>query len=180
MENIIIKLILKQDGDLTLRSHGETCGIQHLSPRQLSGNSTTTGAKVGILGDPHPGLNSSAFSLARNLNSLAIDGRCRQIHPPHATFSHAQSLHSTDDMCAWLKTSSLSCAPKALTSSTHHGSSFAARDTEHFLTGSFFYLSCVVFFYLSDSSLVVHASKNPLRRSTAGWHFCGVPTSHRL
>ena len=28
---------------------------------------------------------------------------CRQIHLPHATFSHAQSLHSTDDMCAWRK-----------------------------------------------------------------------------
>ena len=56
---MIIKLILKQDGGLTLRSHVETCGIQHLRLRQLSGNSTTIGAKVGILGDPHPGLNSS-------------------------------------------------------------------------------------------------------------------------
>ena len=45
-------------------------------------------------------------------------------------------MHSTDDVCAWLKTSSLSCAPKTFTSSTHHGSSFAARDTEHFLTVS--------------------------------------------
>ena len=95
---------------------------------------------------------------------------------PH--FSHAQSLHSTDDTCVWLKTSSLSCAPKTLTSSTHQGSSFAARDTEHFLTISFFYLSCVVFVYLSDSRPVAHASINPLRRSTAGWHFCGLPTSH--
>ena len=43
------------------------------------------------------------FSLARNLNSLAIERECRQIHLPHAIFSHAQSLHSTDDMCAWLK-----------------------------------------------------------------------------
>ena len=47
---------------------------------------------------------------------------CGQIHPPHATFSHAQSLHSTDDMRAWLQLSSLSCAPKTLTSSTHYGS----------------------------------------------------------
>ena len=102
----------------------------------------------------------------------------RQIHLRHATFSHAQSLHSADDTCVWLKTSSLSCAPKTLTSSTHHGSSFAARDTEHFLTISFFYLSCVVFVYFSDSRSVAHASINPLRRSTAGWHFCGLPTSH--
>ena len=41
------------------------------------------------------------FSLAGNLNSLAIDGVCGQTHLPHATFSHAQSLHSTDDM--WFK-----------------------------------------------------------------------------
>ena len=40
------------------------------------------------------------------MNSLAIGGRCRQIHLPHATFSQVQSLHrshSTHDMCAWLK-----------------------------------------------------------------------------
>ena len=63
---MIIKLILKQDGGLALRSHRETCGIQQLRPRQLSGNSTTIGAKVGILGDPHPGLNSSEFCLFRD------------------------------------------------------------------------------------------------------------------
>ena len=105
--------------------------------------------------------------------------KCRQMHLPHATFSHAQSLHRTDDMCVRLKTSSLSCAPTTLTSSTNRGS-FAARDTEHFLTVSFFYSSCVVSVHLSDSRLVVHASINPLRRSTAGWHFCGLPTSHRV
>ena len=36
------------------------------------------------------------------MNSLAIDGGCRQIGQPHATFSHIQVLHrphSTDDMC---------------------------------------------------------------------------------
>ena len=40
--------------------------------------------------------------MCREVNSLAIDGKCRQIHLPHATFSHVQSLHrshSTDDMC---------------------------------------------------------------------------------
>ena len=51
---MIIKLILKQDGGLALRSHRETCGIQHLRLRQLSGNSTPIGAKGGIVGDPHP------------------------------------------------------------------------------------------------------------------------------
>ena len=58
--NIIIKSILEQDGGLILRSHRETCGIQHLRLHQLNGNSTTIGSrtKVGFLGDPHPGLNN--------------------------------------------------------------------------------------------------------------------------
>ena len=108
---MIIKSILEQDGGLTLRGHGETHGNQHLRPRQLSGNSTTIGAKVGILSEPHLGQNSSVFFCVQScslrlpeiLSSLAIDWGCRQMHLPHATFSHAQSLHSTDDMCAWLK-----------------------------------------------------------------------------
>ena len=40
------------------------------------------------------------FACRKKLNSLAIDWVCRQIHLPHATFSHAQSLHRTDDTCA--------------------------------------------------------------------------------
>ena len=42
---------------------------------------------------------------------------CGQIHLPHDTFSHAQSLHSTDDMCAWLKGTRLktNCVPKTFT-----------------------------------------------------------------
>ena len=32
------------------------------------------------------------FSLVGNLNPVAIDGECRQIHLPHATCSHAQSF----------------------------------------------------------------------------------------
>ena len=155
--------------------------MQHIRHRQHSGNSTTIGAKVGILGDLHPGLNSSVFSVQRcsfRFPAICIpwqSTRCRQIHLPHATVSLSQSLHSTHDMCAWLKLSSLSC-----TSSTHHGSSFAARDTEHFLTISFFYLPCVLFVYFSDSRPVVHASINPLRRSTAGWHFCGLSFCYPL
>ena len=64
---MIIKSILEQDGGLTVRSHKETCGIQHLRPRQLSGNSTTIGAKVGILGDSHPGLNRSEVFLSSEM-----------------------------------------------------------------------------------------------------------------
>ena len=57
----MIKSILEQDGGLILLSDKETCGIQHLRLHQLNGNSTTIGnrTKVGILGDPHPGLYSS-------------------------------------------------------------------------------------------------------------------------
>ena len=112
LENIIIKSMPKQDGEPILRSHAETCrGIQHIRPRQISGSNTMIGSrtKVGSLGDPHPGLNSSDFLLqrcffftCRKVNSLAIGGGCRRIRLPHATFSHVKSLHrihSTDDMC---------------------------------------------------------------------------------
>ena len=85
LKNMIIKSILKQDGCLILRSHRETCGIQHLRLHQLDGNSTTIGSrtKVGILGDPQPGLNSSdffgsemLFFACRKVGSLTIDGVC--------------------------------------------------------------------------------------------------------
>ena len=110
LKNIIIKSMPRQDGGLILRSHGETCrGIQHIRPRQLTMVGSRT--QVGILGDHHPGLNSCDFFVQRclfacwKMNSLAIDGWCRQTHLPHATFSHVQTLHrthSTDNMCAWL------------------------------------------------------------------------------
>ena len=77
-----MKSMPKQDGEPILRSHGETCrGIQHIRPRQISGSNTMIGSrtKVGILGDPHPGLNSSDFFFVqrlfacRNVKSLAVD-----------------------------------------------------------------------------------------------------------
>ena len=70
LENTIIKSMPKQDGEPILRSHGETCrGIQHIRPRQISGSNTMIGSrtKVGILGDPHPGLNSGDFLVQRCL-----------------------------------------------------------------------------------------------------------------
>ena len=109
LNKIVIKLILEHYGGLS-RSQ-EICGIQHLHLHQVNGNSTMKGSrtKVGILGDPLLDCTVSfffqfrdPFSLDGNLNSLAIDGGCRQIHQPHATFSHVQVLHrshSTDDMC---------------------------------------------------------------------------------
>ena len=65
-------------------------------------------------------------------------------------------------------------------SSTRHVSSCASQYTEHQHKFSLTYFSCVTFVYLSDSRPVVHASIYPLWRSTAGWHFYGTPTSHRL
>ena len=70
LKNVTIKSMPKQDGRPVLRSHRETCrGIQHIRPRQLSENSTTIGnrTKVGILGDLHPGLNSSDFLVQRDV-----------------------------------------------------------------------------------------------------------------
>ena len=57
LENMIIKSILEKDGSLILQRYGETCGIEHLR-LHLTGSSTMIGSqtKVGILGDPHPGV----------------------------------------------------------------------------------------------------------------------------
>ena len=119
---IIIKSMPKQDGGPILRSHRETCrGIQHIRPRQLSGNSTTIGnrTKVGILGDPHPGLNSSdffssemPFSLAGNWIPWQSTGgvdryTCRT---PHFHMYCHSTNHTAQMSC--VRGSSLSCAPK--------------------------------------------------------------------
>ena len=96
----------------------------------------------------------NAFSLAGNLNSLAIDWECRQIHLPHATFSHVQSLHrshSTDDMCARIK---MSCGPKIGHSSTRHVSPCASQYTEHLHKSSLTNLSCVTVVLLSTYPLI--------------------------
>ena len=80
---------------------------------------------------------------------------CRRMHLPHATFSHAQSLHSTDDMCAWLKFVLLTtCALGSSHSSTRHVSSCASQYTEHQHKFSLTYLSCAAVFYLSDPDLL--------------------------
>ena len=167
-------------GEPILRSHGETLrGIQHIRHCQLSGSSTTTGSrtKVGILGDPHPGLNSSAFSVqrcffaCRKENFLAIVrgvDRCTCRTPHCHMYSHSTEHTAWMTCVHWLK--GFLCA-KIGHSCTRHVSSFAARDTEHFLTFSFFYLFCVVVVFFSEPGPVVHVSNCPLRRSTAGWHF---------
>ena len=110
---------------------------------------------------------------------------CGQVHLPHATFTHVQSLHRTHstDMCTMAegagRRKGFLCAHIG-PSSTRHVCSFVARDTEHFLTFSFFYLSCVVVVFFSEPRPVVHVSNYPLRRSIAGWHFYGIHLLHRF
>ena len=80
---------------------------------------------------------------------------CRQIHLPHASFSHVQSLHrshSTDDMCAWLKGPNqlkTNCVPKTF---THPRVMFhlAPHSTLNTSTSS-----------LSRTSPVLHSSTSP-------------------
>ena len=119
------------------------------------------------------------FSLARNLNSLAIVGECRQIHLPHATFSHAQAWYSTDNTCSLAQGSSLSFTRRGH-SSTRHVSSCASRYTEHQHKFSPTNISCVTFVLFSEPRNEVHASTYPLWGSTAGWYFHGIPLLHRL
>ena len=111
---------------------------------------------------------------------------CGQVHLPRATFTRVQSLHrthSTDDMCTMAQRAGrlkgFLCT-KIGHSSTRHVCFFAARDTEHFLTFSFFYLSCVVVVFFSEPRPVVHVSNYPLRRSIAGWHLYGIHLLHRF
>ena len=103
---------------------------------------------------------------------------CVQIHLPHATFSYAQSLHSTDDKCACLKFELRSQSTHIIHALMGHPLLHETLSTSS-LSVCLFCPSCVVFVCLSDSRPVVHASINPLRRSTAGWQFCGKPTSHK-
>ena len=147
----ITQLILELDGHFTLQPD------QHLRLRQRTGSSTTIGSriKVGILGERHPGLNScfffffrDAFSLAGNLNSLAIDGEvdgytCRT---PHFL------MHSP---CTALRTDI-----------THkHGSSH--QGLCHFTSAR--QVPCLDAFYTKDLYSVLSCSGssnfNPLRRS---------------
>ena len=107
--------------------------------------------------------------------SLQILGQCR-------VRLHLKSLGILKAPCQndWtMYSGSRDFCAKIGHSSTRHGSSFAARDTEHFLTVSLFYLSCVVVVFFSEPRPVVHVSQNPLRRSMAGWHFYGTPL-HRF
>ena len=106
-----------------------------------------------------------SFFACGKVNSLAVDGGCRQIHLPHAIFSHVQSLHrshSTDDMCAWLKLSSLSWVSKI-------GQSFPASCFHSTLNTSTSSLSPTSPVLPSSSSpnpdlLSTYSLVNPLRR----------------
>ena len=192
-EYVIIKSILEQDGGLILRSHRETCGIRHLRLHQINGNCVTIGSrtKVGILGDPHPGLNSSDFLVQRcsfACQKVWIPWQstevCRQIHLPHATFSHAQSLHSTDDMSslaqgAWGLSRRIVCQntfahPRVMFPLAPHSTLNTSTSS---LSPS---LSCATVVLFSKPRPVVHAAIYPLWRSTAGWYLYWIPLLYSL
>ena len=101
LENFIIKSMPKQDGGPILRSHRGNLS------RNPTHSSSSTQWEQHDDWKPNKSWNSwRSSSASRKVNHLAIDGVCRQIHLPHATFSHVQSLrgsHSTDDMYACLK-----------------------------------------------------------------------------
>ena len=71
------------------------------------------------------------------------------------------------------------CA-KNIHPSTRHVSPFASQYAEHQHKFFLAYLSCVTVVLSSEPRPVVHVSHNPLRRSTAGWYFYGIPLLHSL
>ena len=76
--------------DLLSKSQGNLRHLTYPSSVIHRGKNATVGATVEILGDLHLGLSDVfcsevLFSLAGSI-SLTIDGKCGQIHLPHATF----------------------------------------------------------------------------------------------
>ena len=98
--------------------------------------------------------------------------RSRQKHLPHTTFSRAQSLHSTDDMCsltqgAWgLKTN---CVPKTFT---------LPRVMFHFAPHGIWTPAQVLSHLLLLCYCRPLLRTRPLWRSAAGWYFHGIPLLH--
>ena len=97
------------------------------------------------------------------LNSLAIDRGCGQIHLLHVSFSHVQSLHSTDDLCAWLK---FELRPQNIHSSTRHVSPCASQYTEHQHKFSLTYLSCETRPVVDTSNVKIHGKVVLQQKST--------------
>ena len=177
LENTIIKSMPKQDGEPILRSHGETCrGIQHIRPREISRSNTMIGSRTNSWNSWRSSswteqwwfLSSEMpfFFACRKVNSLAIYGRCRQIHLPHATFSHVQllhRLHSTDDMC------SMSGSRRVVRRKTLLHPRVMSHSLLHATLNKFSLtcLSCVVVVFFSESRPVVHVSTAKIHGSMA-------------
>ena len=118
------------------------------------------------------------FSLAGNLNSLAIDGCVdRTLAERHMFTCTAQTtcVHGSRG----LTSSSPNCVPKTFTR-PRVMFRFALHSTLNASTCSLSPTSLVLHSSTSPTpDLLVHASIHPLQRSTAGWHFYGIPTSRR-
>ena len=104
---------------------------------------------------------------------------CGQIHLPHATFSHVQSLHkshSTNACVHWFK--SELCSQNHVLSMRHVSPS-AAHDTEHLHKFSLPPLLCCC-----RPLLVSHSCRPRIRLSTVkvhgGWYFYGTHSLYRL
>ena len=101
--------------------------------------------------------------------------------PPHATSSRAVigQYRRHVSLGSWGPRAQDELCAKIGHSSTRHVSSCASRYTEHQHKFSLTYFSCVTVVLFSEPKPVVHVPTYPLRRSTAGWHFYGIPLFHR-
>ena len=101
-------------------------GIQHLRLHQLSENSTTIGSrpKVGILGDPHLGLNSSDFSVQRCFFACRQSTRCVDRYTCRTPHFHMHS-HCTVPLAQWAWGPKTNCVP------ARHVSPYTSQYTEH-------------------------------------------------
>ena len=94
------------------------------------------------------------FSLPTHLDELSLLLSVDRYtwRTPHVHMYSHSTDHTAQMKCVqWLKTS---CALKNMPSSMRHVSPFAARDTEHFLTFSLFYLYCVTVVLFSTYPII--------------------------
>ena len=106
-----LKVSKKMITDLQLVQDGDSIHFprRRIHLRHHTGNQAATGSQLGagIRGEHHPGPNSKKCSslivqrchvACRKFNLLAIDGRCKQMHLPHAIIECVQlftlCLHS--------------------------------------------------------------------------------------
>ena len=101
LQENIVKSIPKQEEEPILRSHGRNLSrnpTHSSSSNQWEQHDDWKSDKVVIFPVQR------CFFACPKVNSLAIDGDCRQIHLPHAIFSHVQSLHRSHSTFSHVQT----------------------------------------------------------------------------